>query len=309
MLANPNQFYYPFRPIHSVTVLARMLKLSVAELESLTLRANNLYRLAKREKKSDGRVRECFDAMAPLKSTQARIQCLILKRVRFPQYVTGGISDPDSPRDYVRNAAAHVRAKILVKEDVSNFFPSTSSTVVFDIWHHFFKFPPVVSRVLTALTTKDGGLPQGAKTSSYLANLAFWRTEPALVESLAQLGFRYGRYIDDIAVSCIRTPSSEQLHQAISLISAMVRTSGLRLKRKKHRIMRSDDRMELTGLVVNRQTSLPYTKRHNLRAMVHRAVTDLSNEQLFRSVSARVGQLKRLHPAEGLALQAQLRAG
>lgn len=308
MLVNPNNFYYPFRPIHSVAVLARMLKLSVADLDNVTLRANSLYRLAKCEKKSDGRVRECFDAMAPLKSIQARIQCMILKRVRFPQYVTGGISDPHSPRDYVRNAAAHVRAKILVKEDVSNFFPSTSSAVVFDIWHHFFKFPPVVARMLTALTTKNGGLPQGAKTSSYLANLAFWRTEPVLVECLTQMGFHYGRYIDDIAVSCTHTQSSEQIHQAISLISAMVRKNGLKLKHQKHRIMRPDDRMELTGLVVNRQTSLPYKKRRDLRAMVHRALTEPSNQRLFRSASARVGQLKRLHPAQGQALQEQLRA-
>lgn len=50
-------------------------------------------------------------------------------------------------------------------------------------------FSDDVAEILTMLTTKDGGLPQGAVTSSFLANLVFWDYEPSLVEKLAFAGY------------------------------------------------------------------------------------------------------------------------
>ena len=60
---------------------------------------------------------------------QARIKCLILKKVTYPSYLMGGLSE----RDYVRNAAAHAGARVLLNEDISKFFPSISAEVIFDI--------------------------------------------------------------------------------------------------------------------------------------------------------------------------------
>ena len=53
--------------------------------------------------KKDGTIRICYDAKPPLKAMQARIKCLILKRVTYPSYLMGGLSE----RDYVRNAKVH----------------------------------------------------------------------------------------------------------------------------------------------------------------------------------------------------------
>lgn len=58
------------------------------------------------------------------------------------------------------------------------------SQIVFDIWHRFFRFPPPVATQLTKLTTKDGLVPQGAKTSALLSNLVFLDEERRLVGDL-----------------------------------------------------------------------------------------------------------------------------
>ena len=96
------------------------------------------------------------------------------------------ISGYQKDKSYRTNAALHAGAKIVICEDVEGFFPSTSAARVYDIWRYFFGCTDTVGELLTKLTTKEGALPQGAITSSYLANLAFWRDEPMLHASLAE---------------------------------------------------------------------------------------------------------------------------
>ena len=293
-----------------------MLHCSVEELKLAESSANDLYREVKLPKK-DGSVRTCYDAKRPLKAMQARIQCLILKRVQYPSYLMGGLADRQNPRDYVRNAHLHAGARVMINEDVARFFPSTSSHVVFDIWRYLFHFPLEVSRSLTRLTTRRGELPQGAKTSSYLANLAFWACEPDLVSKLQSMGFDYTRYIDDITLSSKTDKTAEELNGALSLLASMIYRYGLRFKRSKHNLVYAGQRMEVTGLVVGRDSAgLGHAKMSSIRAMVHRCEIEArfdsaSNGRLvmnLRAVASLVGQYTRLHPNKGHALRLRLEA-
>jgi len=221
-----------------------MLQCSIEELTRVEATADNLYREVTQVKK-DGTPRICYDAKPPLKSMHGRIKCMILRRVTYPSYLMGGLADPDKPRDYVRNANVHVGARVLINEDVANFFPSTSFDVVFDIWKYFFHFPLDVARTLARLTTRRGELPQGAKTSSYLANLAFWACEPRLVAELESRGFRYTRYVDDITISSRRDRTAQEIHEVLSLLAAMIKRYGFRFKRSKHSLVYAGQRMEV----------------------------------------------------------------
>jgi hypothetical protein len=290
-----------------------MLHCSPEELTDVERSADNRYRQVTRKKK-DGSIRICYDAKRPLKTMQGRILCMILKKVKYPSYLMGGLADSDNPRDYVRNAQCHAGARVLVNEDVAQFFPSTSSAVVFDIWRHFFHFPKEVSLALTRLTTRKGELPQGAKTSSYLANLAFWTSEPKVVAKLHGMGFQYTRYIDDITVSSKTDKSPAELRDAVSLLAAMIRRNGLRLKRAKHRLAYAGQRMEVTGLVVNEHSvGLGRARRSNIRALVHQCETEARIDphspalgpKRRRAVSL-VGQYSRLHPGQAKVLKQRL---
>jgi retron-type reverse transcriptase len=248
-----------------------------------------------------------------LKSVQARIQCLILKLVRYPHYLMGGISDTSAARGYLQNAARHVGARVLIQEDIDNFFPATSDGVIYSIWREFFSFSPGVARILTDLTTYNQSLPQGAKTSSYLANLVFWASEPELFGQLSEDGFTYTRYIDDITISAKFIPKASALERPMRLISTMLIKRGYRLKRKKHKILRAGGRMQVTGVTVDTGISIGQDKRARIRAAVndcellartaadHKAVA-----AAIRSTHGRVAELKALHAEECAILRRRL---
>lgn len=307
--------HYPYDPFGSLSTLAKPFRVSRETLLSIAQAPRGYYRCIPIERK--GKVRETWDALAPLKSIQARIQCLILRKVRYPRYLQGGIKDEEQARDFVSNASLHCGRRVVISEDIENFFPSIPSDLIHDLWCSLFHFPHHIADVLTGLTTLEGYLPQGAKTSSYLANLALWRREPHLVESLKRQGFTYSRYVDDITLSTDRRLTGNEIANVIRQVARMCSRSGFRLKRSKHSVTTSGNRMSATGLTVNRRASLPKKFRSQTRALVHQCerLANTSKEMRqtphfaaeWNRASGKVALLQRLHPTEGNPLRRRLR--
>lgn len=120
-----------------------------------------------------------------------------------------------------------------------------------NIWQHFFGFGNEVAECLTKLTTRQGELPQGAITSSFLANMVFWKDEPILQASFRARGIIYSRYVDDIAVSSVNFLDKPTKTNVIASIYGMLYRHGYQPKRAKHEIRTSGQRMEVTKLSVN----------------------------------------------------------
>jgi len=281
---------------------------SGAELLAIAGKASSLYRIAGRRKKPDGSERILLDALFPLKSIQARIQCMLLKRVSFPVYLQGSIKD----RGQASNARQHVGSRLVITEDIENFFPTMSAKVVFQIWNRFFNFPPHVADCLTKLTTKDGSLPQGAKTSPLLANIVFWQRERDLVLSLQKRGIVYTRLVDDITCSTKRDLPPAEVTRVIRQVRYLAASLGFRIKRKKETIAHSNERMVATKLVVNAKLSLTTAQRARIRAAVHACVkASLSSQPLsdrvYNRASGQLAYLAQHHPTEGTDLREQLR--
>jgi retron-type reverse transcriptase len=305
--------YFRTRPIGTVRTLARMLRWpgsqkTAAELQYIANQAGSLYRVAGTKRKPDGSVRYLFDAKFPLKTIQGRIQCMILRTVNFPEYLQGSLKN----RGQASNARRHTGRRLVITEDVQNFFPATSAKVVFDIWHHFFRFPPEVAECLTKLTTKDGSLPQGAKTSPLLANIVFWQRERDLVLAFQQRGIVYTRLVDDITCSSARDLSRSDISWVIQKLRHMTESFGFRMKRKKETIARAGSRMVATKLVVNVKLSLPTEQRSQIRAAVNSCVASQAkssrlSDKAFNRISGQLAYLTQHHPVEGKALREELR--
>src|SRR5690606_24743161 len=154
--------------------------------------------------------------------------------IRYPQFLFGGIADPEKPRSTKANAMTHTGAKTLIKEDIENFFPSISDDLAKRAWKYFFNYSEDVANILVKLTTYRGSTPQGWKTTGYIANLVFWNCEPKLVESLSRKGLAYSRWVDDICVSCKRKLSTSEKTQVINSIYGMMHSQGFKPKRSKH---------------------------------------------------------------------------
>lgn len=260
--------------------------------------------------KKDGSTRHAWNAHNDLKSVQARIQCLVLKKVIMPEYLHGSLKG----RDSLSNAKAHVGCKILIKEDIKDFFPSITAEVVFKIWTDICKFPPIVACALTWLTTKNGYVPQGAKTSSYLANMALYKVEPSLVEELEKRGITYTRYVDDITLSSKRFVVEKEQIRLIALICRSLGVSGFKPKRRKHETNTSAWAMPVTGLLVNQKPSLPPKQRSAIRSQVEYLEGEALDFQAtavykkrFNSVSGKVAAVQRHHPHQGQQLRQRLK--
>lgn len=298
------------QPIRQIASLAKALGCPVSKLRYVSAHASDLYRVAQEVPKSDGTVRYTFDAKPLLKNIQRRIKIEILDRVIFPDYLTGSIKG----RDYKSNATLHQGAKIVISEDIGNFFPSTSHNRVFEVWRNFFRFSEEVAEVLTLLTTRNHELPQGAITSPHLANLVFWKEEPRLHDSLVAQGIIYSRFVDDISVSSKEVISTEQKTKIISSIYGLIKRNGYEPKRRKHELTTAKQRMTVTKLTVNSKPGLPKNERSRIRASVHRlelmkqGKVDGDWIREIRSVVGKVNHLARFHPGEAATLKKRLTA-
>lgn len=300
---------YKGKPIRGLASLAKALQIDEPTLLTLASRANELYRVAKEVLKDDGTVRHTYDAMEPLKVIHHQIKLKILDRVIFPAYLTGGIKG----QDYKTNAALHSGAKIVISEDISAFFPTTTPLIVFNVWRRFFRFSDEVANCLTQLTTHNGELPQGGITSSQLANLVFWHDEATLHGQLAAKGITYSRFVDDIAASSRTYLTSLDKTAVIASIYGMMKRLGYKPKRKKHEISTARERMTVTKLTVNEKPGLVRKERSQIRAMVHRLERDLESGvrldtviTTWPKVMGKVSKLGRFHPGKAASLKKRI---
>jgi len=121
-----------------------------------------------------------------------------------------------------------------------------------------------------------------------MANLAAFRLDVRLTALARSWGGRYTRYADDLAFSSSSstgvTTQTSIPGLFISDASHICHAFGYRLNRRKTRVMRSHQRQQLTGLVVNERVRLPRETRRRRRAIEHqrrrRGECSLSDEQL-----------------------------
>lgn len=299
---------YRCEPIRNVAALSRALRFEESVLIEAAAKANVSYRRVRPE---PGSTRETFDALGVLKIIHRRIKDTIFSKVEFPEYLQGSLKQ----RDYVSNARKHTNQQILICEDVKKFFPSVRADKVNDVWSAFFGFSIPVAELLTQLTTKDDSLPQGAITSSYLANLVLWRDEPLLQAKMADKGITYSRYVDDMVMSSKRYLIKSEQAWAIEQVYGMLRRNGLSAGRNKHQIFSATKPMIATKLIVNRKPSLPHKKRSAVRAQVRQLEQSAQTApdlvalvELANKASQRVGQLGRFHPNEACQLKARIQA-
>lgn len=298
---------YPDSPVRSVSTLAKALRTNEGFLKDLASRANSLWRTVQPKPGSN---RQTFDAIGPLKQIHRLLKQTFFRKVHFPPYLQGSVKDCD----YVSNATLHQGKQMLICEDVKSFFPSVKAEFVKDVWCGFFGFSPEVSELLTLLTTKDGQLPQGAITSSYLANLVMWRREPLLHAKLAEKGITYSRYVDDMCMSSKGYLDKETQTWVIAQVYGLLSSHGLRAGRNKHEIFSASKPMIATKLIVNQKPSLPQEKRSRIRAQVKHLEIALEKNlppdelrALANKASNLVGQLGRFHPTEADLLRKRIK--
>lgn len=311
MLMKPK---YLANPIGTVELLATVLGVDLHALQKLAEAASGRYHEFEIDKKTGGK-RKITAPDFDLKLVQKRINRFVFSNVQYPDYLFGGIAE----KDYLRNAQVHVGAKVLIAVDVESFYPNIKASTVKKIFQYFCNFSPEVSDVLTRLTTLNGAVPQGACTSSHLANLVFHETEHALVHEFRQKGLKYSRLLDDITVSSKSELSAAKIAKNIDRVAAMLKTVNCRIKKSKTKISSESnpsDLMFVTGLWLNRgRPRVASSERDLIRsevynclklASVSRHVSDYHAKH--DRVSGRVAKLAYVGHKEAVVFRRQLSA-
>lgn len=300
--------YYPLTQIGSLNSLGLALGVVPKLLTDLIKDIPSNYTPFNIKSKS-GKERDVFEPKYNLKVIQKRINKQILSRVNFPLYLQGGLKDEDNKRDYLSNATFHANSETLISLDIKDFYNSISEHQVEHIFKHFFKFPPDVSEVLTKLVTLEGRVPQGACTSSYIANLVFHDKEYLVVSKLRRKKISYSRLLDDVTLSSQKKIQDKDIENSITMVVDMFKSKSLRINNKKkrieHKAFRNHD-YTVTGLWVGHGVpKLRKAERRYIRQMVYECEkyykkdkTDEQYHKLWNSTSGKVAKMSHLGHAQ-----------
>lgn len=236
-----------------------------------------------------------------LKQVQRLIKDRVFGEEAFGPEVQGGVSGC-SPKT---NAQKHVGARVLVTVDVKAFYDNVDHRAVFSTLREF-GYSTGVARLLTKLTTRKGRLPQGAPTSSAVANLVLARPVDAPTRAQTQrAGTTFTRYVDDIALS------GDNPATHIAAIARRLSSRGLSIHRgKKLKIRSRSNPQTVTGLNINSgRPTVPRQYRDDVGSAIHKlaAITDPQmRAAAVRSIEGRIAYVRQFQPGAARRLADQL---
>jgi hypothetical protein len=295
---------YSNSSIGSIGALAKTLGVSPDFLKDVALDPAAYYSISTLPKKSGG-MRTISDPVKELKIVQRRIVRRIFSSCKFPHYLFGSVKDPDNPRDFVRNAQLHVNAKEVMAFDIEDFFPSTHPKYVKKVYKYLMNFSDDVAALLVKLTTLNDGLPQGAPTSSYLANLVFYDNEHKLSKVFRDKGLTYSRLVDDITVSSKKAITPQERTFIYQSIYKFLAEKKLKICKRKYQVTHTEThgkKTVVTGLIVeDGKVKLPKERVkeigcrvYNLKNQATVATTEYDYHKEHATVSGLVALYKRL---------------
>lgn len=119
------------KPVGNISALAFILSTTEVELTTIVSNIALHHKPGKSfPKKNSKEIRRTHDAKPKLKRIHEHIKNRLLKQVDYPSYMMGGIADIELPRSCYEHAKIHLNKKILITEDIANFFPSASHEVI-----------------------------------------------------------------------------------------------------------------------------------------------------------------------------------
>jgi RNA-directed DNA polymerase len=232
--------------------------------------------------KKNGKKREINSPCDALKSKQNHLKTLLGSKIdsALPDYVVGFRKN----YNLKRNGDQHLGKKWVINLDVKDFFPSITKQMLEEqlieysglLNEHGYLFNDFIEYVIL-----NRALPQGSPTSPLLSNyigykLIDTKVYPYLLDRFGST-IGYTRYADDLTISLNSLGSREAVKELVSAVTSIVESDGLfSINKKKVTIMHNSQKQVVTGVVVNKKTSLGKKEKLKYRAIAHK----LKNKQI-----------------------------
>lgn len=248
---------YSNRPLANLESLFKMLETNEERLSYLLKNKNSYFKTVPVIRK--GKTRTTYKVVGELLKIHELIKQRIFSKITLPEYITGGRKGVS----YIDDCISHRNKSIIIQEDMKDFFPSIKEELIAKAFQYYMNFSPEVSSLIANLSTLDGSLVQGTKLSTDIANLIFLEEEALISEEVGKLGGNYTRYVDDITISFESKVNNEDISKIKTMISSMALKSGVRLNRKKSRVLRNGQSKIVHGVKVIKELR-PTQKRKDI---------------------------------------------
>ena len=213
--------------------LAKILQFDVNSFDAIV--ADNNYNVFQNAKK-----RWIQTPLNDLRSIHDRIQNY-LSKIRTPEYLHS-----KKGSSYITNATKHSADLPFIKTDVSKFYPSTSFSIVFNLFNKIFECPPDVAWHLARLCCYQGkSLPTGSPISGSVAFLA----HQPMFDEIAALSKTndcvFTLFVDDLGISGFAASKS-----LLYRIRGIIRSKGLATANKKSKSIGLGRPKKITGVLM-----------------------------------------------------------
>ncbi|MCJ8314073.1 MAG: RNA-directed DNA polymerase [Saccharospirillaceae bacterium] len=271
--------------------------------------------------KKTGGTRKISAPMPRLKHVQYWILTNILEKVAIHDSAHGFVTG----KSIVTNAKPHVGADVVINMDLENFFPTVNYKRIKGVFCNL-GYSEKISTVLALLCSEsdncevvlDGQtyyrnqgervLPQGAPTSPALTNILCRKLDRRMLGMSDKLGFKYTRYADDLTFSSSQQ-TAHNLQKLFWRVNQIIPDEGFILHPDKTRVMRRNNKQEVTGVVVNEKLSVDRKTLKKFRALLFQINKDGVGDKtwgkgaLIPSIEGYANFVYMVNPIKGVALQ------
>lgn len=194
---------------------------------------------------------------------------VLLPRFRLSEHAYGGVLK----RNIAQAAQKHVNAKLKLRIDIKDFFPSVTKKMIVDVLSGNKAITAAVAENIAHMCTNEHDvLPQGGVTSTCLANIVCSKMHRALGIVAKRMGLEFTAYVDDLIFS------GDNPTAIIQAATKIINRYGFQVKDSKTIVMRS--KQEVLGLCSTPALAhprLPKYKRYKLKAFLHNVKRKLTS--------------------------------
>jgi hypothetical protein len=225
-------------PIQTVSDLATLVCIPINELWHIANQANKTYIRWSTPKPSGGK--RNFSAPYPtLKIVQKKLHKLFFSKIEFGISSHYGIKRKSN----ITNAREHLGNKVIFTFDLKSFFPSIRPERVSRALKDELGCSDDVASLITKLVTCDYQLPQGAPTSTDIANVVTYRLQRRLLGLAKQWGLKFTIYADDVTFSGRDIPKEVE-----NKVKMIVKDEGYRIHPEKGGVFSKSSSQIVTGI-------------------------------------------------------------
>jgi len=275
---------------------------------------NNKMYLSFTISKRNGKRRWIDAPQKDLKEIQQKILYDILYQVAPSSAAFGFIKN----RNAIDGAKKHLTNKLLLELDLENYFTNINYGMVISGFYYVLNSindrnkkgdsfdVKNDAKVLAAICTYKGVLPQGAPTSPALANIITKPLDADLILISNKFKVTYSRYADDLTFS--HQDLNFDIDAFMVNIKTIIKFNGFKVNNNKTRILRPHRRQQITGVVINDKLSISKPYYRNTRAAIHNIKLNKVKitTKYLQKLKGRIEWIRNIDPVKGERLKTKL---